>query len=90
MSVEKYFRSSFSTNVQIVHKLLTKSRLPTNMCMGFHVKIVCVRGKKVHLLTQRQHPVQIHILVISYYSPPKYSAELMAAATISEETLCMF
>ena len=44
-----------------------------------------VRGKKVHSLAQPAL-VEIHILVISHCSPPKYSVELMAATTISEET----
>ena len=62
-------------------------RLPTNMRMKFHVKIILAAKKSAFACSAFSKKYNFSHNK-SLFPQPKYSVELMAATTISEETCC--
>ena len=83
--VKKYLRSCFSGNVR--KYLLDCCRLAINMCMKFHVKIILAAKKSAFACSAFSKKYNFSHNK-SLFPQPKYSVELMAATTISEETCC--
>ena len=85
--VKKYLRSCFSGNVRIYLLDYDCGRLPTNMRMKFHVKIILAAKKSAFACSAFSKKYNFSHNK-SLFPQPKYSVELMAATTISEETCC--
>ena len=83
--VKKYLRFCFSGNVR--KNLLDCCRLAINMCMKFHVKIILAAKKSAFACSAFSKKYNFSHNK-SLFPQPKYSVELMAATTISEETCC--